>query len=452
MAYPSKLINNDAEQAVLGSLLIDPDAYLKVDFLRSDDFFHINHRWIYEAITALNDRRRPVDFVTLLDELEVRGHLTEVGGSARITNLITVTPTAVNVEHYGRIVQNASSLRRMWDTTGEVAKVINDSETDADATWEKVSTLWSAAEPSREDGEVLLWKDSIEILYEYQFAEQERQRRIEAGELVPIDFPWKAITPYIEILDGGMLMVVAAHTSVGKTSFFENLAEHWARGGLQIAFFHAELSPKKMLHRRTCRLIGTSMSILKRGGGIDDINKATDMVSNWRGGINYVHCPGWTAQRVAGKVRAMHRGRLCDVAIVDYLQKLRLILERSQNPAAGIGQQVEVIKTTGEILDIPTVMGSQFKRAEADREFKTASGIRGSGEVEERANVVLTLDRSILEGPLFINGVPVGKRGDRSPRMECRVDKNTDGDTGNFPLIFKGSRYHILDVNGAQGV
>ena len=99
---------------MLGSLLIDPDAIIKVaNFLRAEDFYRERHGWLYDAMLTLNERREPLDFVTVVDELERRGQLEEIGGPAYITDLIGSTPTAIYVDHYARIVERTAVLRRL---------------------------------------------------------------------------------------------------------------------------------------------------------------------------------------------------------------------------------------------------------------------------------------------------------------------------------------------------
>ena len=121
--------NTEAEEAVLGGLLIDPDAIIRVaTILRPEDFYREKHGWIYDSIQILHERREPVDFLTVCDELERRSQLKEVGGAAFITSLINAVPTSIHVEHYARIVRDQAMLRRLitaasvvglfWTATG----------------------------------------------------------------------------------------------------------------------------------------------------------------------------------------------------------------------------------------------------------------------------------------------------------------------------------------------
>ena len=125
--------NVEAEQAVLGSLLIDPDAIIKVaSTLRDADFYREPHQWIYRALFSLHERREPADFVTLVDELERNDQLDEIGGPAYITQLINNTPTAIYVDHYARIVERTATLRRLIGAANQIAAFAYDESHEVD--------------------------------------------------------------------------------------------------------------------------------------------------------------------------------------------------------------------------------------------------------------------------------------------------------------------------------
>ncbi|HXW00072.1 MAG TPA: DnaB-like helicase N-terminal domain-containing protein, partial [Anaerolineae bacterium] len=125
--------NVEAEEAVLGSLLIDTDAIIRVaTFLQPSDFYVERHNWVFEAIRDLHERREPADLVTLTDELERRGQLGEIGGAAYLTSLINATPTSIHVEYYARIVERTAVLRRLIDAAGQIARLAYEDTEDAD--------------------------------------------------------------------------------------------------------------------------------------------------------------------------------------------------------------------------------------------------------------------------------------------------------------------------------
>ena len=125
--------NIEAEQSVLGSLLIDSDAIVRIaPFLRAEDFYRETHSLIYQAILDLHERREPADFITLCDELERRNHLEEVGGAAYLTSLINAVPTSIHVEYYAHIVERTAILRRLITAAGQIASIAYEEAEDVD--------------------------------------------------------------------------------------------------------------------------------------------------------------------------------------------------------------------------------------------------------------------------------------------------------------------------------
>ena len=134
--------NLEAERAVLGSLLIAPDAIIKVaNFLRAEDYFRERHAWIYDVMMSLQERHEPLDFVTVQDELERRGQLQEVGGPAYLTELASSTPTSINVDFYARIVERTALLRRLITAATEIATLAYDESRDVDEVIDRAEAL-----------------------------------------------------------------------------------------------------------------------------------------------------------------------------------------------------------------------------------------------------------------------------------------------------------------------
>jgi len=216
METPDKMIphNVEAEEALLGSLLIDPEALYRVSpFLKGEDLYIQKNAWIYEAIFALHERREPIDFVTLCDELERRGQLEEVGGAAYITHLVNAVPSAIHVEAYGHIVEQAAVRRRLISAASQIAQLAYQETEDIDQTVDQAEQALFSVSQRRITRDLAPIQDVIRRYYdriEYLYAHQ--------GE--PLGVP----TGYMDIdrLLGGLqrsdFIIVAARPSVGKTS------------------------------------------------------------------------------------------------------------------------------------------------------------------------------------------------------------------------------------------
>jgi replicative DNA helicase len=443
---PDRLYDLDTEKAVIGSFLIDPDAIIKVaDILAPDDFHDSRYRAIFETVRDLYREDVPADPVVITQRMD--GQLGE-GGIGYLYELADATPTAMRVIHYAKVVNRLGTLRRLMSTAGKIAKLAYNANGESlDVVFGNVRKLVDAVAPLETDKALLRWAESLDAFFLRQLKREEETKAIESGARVArVGFPFKVLQRFISYLRPGMLAIVAAESSVGKTTFMEVCAEHWAMEGLQVVFFHLELSHQFMLDRRMCRWSGEALRLIESGEITRKMDDATERLKRWTGGVHYVHCPGWTAQRIATKARQLADKGLCDVAVVDYLQKMKRVYRRGQNDASAVGTQVETLKTCGEQLGIPWLMGSQFSRASQHAERKTGKLIRDSGEPEEKANVVITLHRDILDSEQRDEeDRVVAHPGDRSPEVQVRVDKNTSGPTGDCALIMNGARFLMLD-------
>lgn len=445
----SELVDLAIERATLGSCLIDPDAMMKIETIVSGkDFVGPGHQYLFDAIYKLyNQQADPGDYLLL--EKTLGDKATDVGtgtlqGMAYVLDLMDRTPSALRVVKYATIVSRLSTLRGLVNVAGQIAKLAYNSENAAlDEVFNNARALVDAATPQSNDEHVLMWLESLAKFFDFQLTRVADLDAIASGEATSwVSFPWERISKFIKYVREGMLVCVAAGSSVGKTAFLECWAEYLAQRGLNVAFFHLELSHQVMLDRRMCRHSGVPMDQIEDGYMGPETTSASERLREWKGGITYIHAPGWTAQRIAGQSRMLRDKGLCDVAIVDYFQKMRMIFTAGNNVAQARGQQAETLKICSEQLGIPFIVASQFSKASKQKARKTADDIRDTGELEEKSNIVITLDREVLDEDL-----PNAKAGERNPMTKGRVDKNTMGKTGDFPLYYDGARFQFTDVD-----
>jgi replicative DNA helicase len=191
------------------------------------------------------------------------------------------------------------------------------------------------------------------------------------------------------------------------------------------------------------------MKVVESGVVTEEMEKSDRKINVWKAGVHYVHCPGWSARRIANYARMMKRKGKCDLVIVDYLQKIRLFYRKGWTPELALADVAEVFKNSAEIFGIPYILGSQMNRASKEEKRRTSSGIRGSGQIEERSNLAITLNRAILDED-FVNpetGEVLAEEGGRHPVTDVRVDKNTFGPTGDTQLWMQGNRFTFYDVD-----
>jgi len=430
----------DAERALLGSLLIGPEVILDIDPpLSPSDFYHERNGALFSILAGMGEAARG-DYVTVVSE--VRSAKLD-WTDAELTALIGETPTSVHAPHYAAIIREKAALRRLLGAAAEIAKLAFAPDADSRSVWEQARQVVDQAITQDGDEATLTFRDSL-VWYLSLLERRAEERQTERPVLA---FPWQALKSYIPLLRPGTVAIVAAASGVGKTAFCECCAEEWARIGFKVAFFHFELAHSVMLDRRTARLAGVPIWELERGERPEDVDRITDAISRWPGEITYTHCPGWTMQRVGLKARQLAGRGLADVVIVDYLQKARYQeTVRGLTPAQMRGQDVEALKVLAEELGIVVILASQLNREAQSQRRKTRFTIRDTGEADEKANIVITLDREILETSLRDDGKVVADEGELSPEVVVRVDKNTLGKTGEGRLVLNGERFRLADM------
>lgn len=307
---------------------------------------------------------------------------------------------------------------------------------------------WLAAQiqrlGGRHDDARLTWPASFD-LYEQIMARRAEIAALPESERRVLTWPWATWRQYLDPLDPGLLAVLAGADGSGKTLYAENLAEHWAKHGLNVVFLHFELNRALMLDRRTVRHTGIMRRVLKEGRLTAqqeaERQRANDDLRAWPGSITYVHTPGWTMERAMGEVGALTADDLCDVFVVDYLEKAapstRQLKSHGSNVFAREADDVEIVKRAAEQLERPGVLLAQLnkmgKRESFDQLDRTA--IRGAGEKTEKANIVVLFHRESNESQI----------------VKVRIDKNTLGPCGAFEQFMEAARFLVNDIaTGAE--
>src|SRR5581483_11344177 len=373
----------EAEEAVLGSILINPDAIFEVAaFLQASDFFIVRNAWIYEAINAVHDRGEAIDNLTVIQELRNRGQLESVGGSAYIAYLMNNTPTHIHAETYGHIVERAAIRRRLLTAASEIAQTALEENAEINEVIDRVeSTLFSVTErrlrkdliPARQA--VSEYFNRIEYLYTHQ------------------DEPLGLPTGFIDLdkLLGGLqrsdLCIVAARPGVGKTSFMLSIALNAARARpskpTTIAIFSMEMSTEQLIQRFIAA--ETSINSQKlRLGNLDEREwglfvEATGKLSNLR--LFLDDTPAVSVPQIRTKCRRLYREHGLDLIIVDYLQLMSAGIGRNENRVQEISYISRGLKELARELNVPLLSAAQLSRAVEQRQDKRPqlSDLRESG-------------------------------------------------------------------------
>jgi replicative DNA helicase len=421
----------EAEQSVLGALLIDRDAVVEVaEFLRPEDFYRNHHGTIYAAIVELFERREPVDIVTVAEGLERSGHLEEVGGSAYLTSLINLTPTAVNAVHYARIVERKAVLRNLIAAAGKIAGVGYEDSPDVDESIDRAEQeLFSVSQKRVSSGfsplRTLLHAayDRLDFLHQHK------------GEISGIRTGFADLDAMTTGLQKSDLILVAARPSIGKTSLALNFAEHAAvREGKTVGVFSLEMSKEQLVLRLLSSVANIDSQRLRTGflEEMDFTRLAPAMNALAEAPVYIDDTPNISTMELRTKARRLQAESGLDMVIVDYLQMMQSSsMSKDTNRVQEVSDISRGLKALARELQIPVVALSQLSRQPEMRENKEPrlSDLRDSGGLEQDADLVMFLWRE--------KDRPAEDQESDGEIINLRLAKHRNGPTGETKLWFK---------------
>ncbi len=431
--------NIEAEQAVLGALLIDPDAILKVaTFLRAQDFYRESHRWIYEALLALHERREPPDILTVQDELERQGHLEEIGGPAYLTELMNSTPTSLYVDHYARIVERTAILRRLIHAAGQIAELAYQEANDVDEVVDRAEQIIFQISEHRSQrdlrpiGTVMRdVVDRIDFLATHQ------------GTIMGVPTGFTLLDRMLGGLQKSDLIILAGRPGMGKTSLALSIAQNAAkRHDARVAIFSLEMSAEQLV-QRLLSVESAIDSYRLRLGQIHEeewpiLLEAANTLAHTR--IFIDDTPGATVTEIRTKARRLYAEHGLDLILIDYMQLMSggRAMGRGENRQQEISYISRSLKALARELNVPVVAISQLSRAVESRSDKRPmlSDLRESGSIEQDADVVLFVYREDY----------YDEETDRQNIADIIVAKHRHGSTGTVSLYFRKELTQFRDL------
>lgn len=451
--YAEKLPPHDteAEEAVIGSLLIDGEAIMKVvHLLRPEDFYTEKNRFCYEACLALFQRGEAINQVTVAHQLALQNRLEEVGGAAYLSHLVSIVPTPLHIEHYARIVSRTATMRRLIQAAGEIAALGYEGAVDVQAALNRAEDILfrvRARQPSRD------FVSLREVLDQYL---EEKATVIE-----PLERKGAAILTGFQPLDellGGLqrsdMIVLAARPSLGKSSLALNVAVNAAKGGAVVGIFSLEMSREQLALRMLASEAGVDGHRLRLGlyteAEEQRIMDAIGVLSELPIYIDDTPLLGIVELR--SKARRLRLERNADLFIVDYLQLMQSD-GRSENRVQEISEISRSLKGVARDLNVPLLAVSQLSRAVELRPSHRPqlSDLRESGSIEQDADVVLFIYRDDVyytqeEWEHRFPDKPYPKN-----IAEIIVAKHRHGPVGTLNLLFKDrlARFENVPAQGA---
>ena len=391
-----KLPPNDieAEEAVIASLLVDPEAIYKIaPNLKPDDFFREKNTWAYEACLALWERNQSINQITVAHELARRGRLEEVGGAAYLSRLVTELPTSVGVEHYAGLVQRDSSYRKLITAAGHIAQMAYQAGPDVGNVLARAETLIAGIR----QGESIRDFVHVKELLEGYLSSADAVTGAEAAQARAITTGFMDLDTLLGGLKRSDLIVVAARPSVGKTSLALNFARNAAaRQQASVGVFSVEMAAEQIVQRLLASESGVDSTRLGFGMHSDReqgrIVNALGVLSELN--IYFDDTAMLTVAEMRAKARRLHLERGLDLLIVDHLQLVHGGT-RSDNRVQEVGHITRSLKELARDLDVPVIACSQLSRAAEARptHIPQLSDLRESGSIEQDADVVMFIYR-----------------------------------------------------------
>jgi replicative DNA helicase len=427
-----------AEESVVGSVLIDGESLARItSYLKSPDFYGQKNRWCFDACLALMERGEAINQVTVSHELSLHDDkLESVGGAAYLAHLVATVPTSVHIEHYAQIVQRTSVMRQIIRAGERIAEIGYQSGPDTETAISNAEQLLYGVRSGRGARDFTPIRQFLDIYMEASGAIESS----DASRLAPVITGFPQID---ELLGGGLqrsdLVIIAARTSLGKSTLALNMARHSASQGFSVGVFSLEMSGEQI----AMRLLASEANVDSHRLRINLINNdeesrvldAIGMLSDLPLYID--ETPFQTMMEIRGKSRRLQTERGLDLLIVDYLQLIDT--GRNDNRAMALGEVSRSLKSLARELDIPILACAQLSRAPDQRpnHRPMLSDLRESGSIEQDADVVAFIYREDIytEREDWERKFPTQPYPENV--AEIMVLKHRNGPTGTVPLLFQ---------------
>ncbi|SHE85919.1 primary replicative DNA helicase [Seinonella peptonophila] len=434
--------NHEAEQAVLGAILIEPSVLIPViERLKPDDFYRQGHQRLLEVMMGLAEKGVPVDVVTLTSELQDRRLLDEVGGVTYLTELTTVIPTAANVEYYAKIVEEKSILRRLIRTATQIATMGYNSEDEITEILDEAEKQILQIGQKRIRGGFVPIRDVL--LDTYQQIEMMHENKDSLRGLATGFIDLDRMTSGFQKSD---LIIIAARPSMGKTAFALNVAQNVAmRTGETVALFNLEMSAPQLVMRMLAAEGNIDAQAFRTGRLQDeDWEKLTMAISSLSEAPIFIDdTPGVSVFDIRAKLRRLQTEQGLGMVVIDYLQ---LISGRG-----GDSRQQEIseisrsLKLIAREFNVPVISLSQLSRAVEQRQDKRPmlSDLRESGSIEQDADIVAFLYRDDY----------YNEESEKKNIAEVIIGKQRNGPVGKVELLFLKNYNKFLSLESTfQGI
>ncbi|GGN95120.1 replicative DNA helicase [Saccharibacillus kuerlensis] len=422
--------NLEAEQAVLGAVLLQAEALITVmEKITADDFYDKSHQMIFEAMVQLGEESQPIDLVTLASLLKDKGQLEDLGGVSYLSKLAHAVPTAANVEYYAQMIEEKAMLRRLIRTA---TQIVSEGYTGG----EDVGLMLSDAERKileisnrRSSGGFVAIRD---VLMEVFDRVETLHQNLGGGGTTGIPSGFVDLDNMTAGFQRNDLIILAARPSVGKTAFALNVAQNVSvRAGETVAIFSLEMSAAQLVQRMICAEANLDASVMRTGEfkSDEDWTKLTMGIASLSEAEIYIDdTPGITVADIRSKCRRLKKEKGLGMIVIDYLQLISGRGKAGENRQQEVSEISRTLKQIARELEVPVIALSQLSRGVEQRQDKRPmmSDLRESGSIEQDADIVAFLYRDD-----YYNADTEKKN-----IIEIIIAKQRNGPVGTVELVF----------------
>lgn len=424
--------------SLLGAILIDEETLADIsDKLRPNDFYDKRHVLIFDGMMRLYERHRPVDLLTLSEELTKKAELEIVGGSAYLTELTNYVPTAAHATSYAEIISQKAVRRRLIKASGDIAELGYDED-------QEISELLSAAESelfSVSDTSTKQDLVSLEQILTESFDRMEELHR-GGGKLRGIPTGWRDLDNMTAGLQQSDLIILAARPAMGKTTLVTNLAYNVAtKAKKSVLFFSLEMSKEQLVDRMLADASGVDAWNIRTGNlSDDDFEKLSHAMGEMAEAPIFIDdTPGVTVLEMRTKARREAHNNPLGLIIIDYLQLMQGSGRSDGNRVQEVSEISRGLKLIARELNVPVVALSQLSRTVETRnpQIPQLSDLRESGSIEQDADIVAFIYREAYYNP----------ETDRQNITDLIIAKHRNGPVGKVELYFHPERLRFMSLD-----
>jgi len=430
--------NLDAEMSLLGAVLIDEETLADIsEHVKPHDFYDKRHGLVYEAMMRLYERHKPVDLLTLTEELKKKNDIETIGGSAYLTELTNYVPTAAHAEAYAELVSQKAIRRRLIKASAEISEMSFDEETSTEELLGQAEAqLFSVSDASLKNDLV-----SIESILTDSFDRMEELHR-NKGQLRGVRTGYRDLDNMTAGLQRSDLIILAARPAMGKTTLVTNLAYNVATIAKQpVLFFSLEMSKEQLVDRMLADASGVDAWNIRTGNlSDDDFSKLSDAMGEMAEAPIFIDdTPGVSVLEMRTKARRAAHEQPLGLIIIDYLQLMQGSGKSDGNRVQEVSEISRGLKLIARELNVPVIALSQLSRSVETRspQIPQLSDLRESGSIEQDADIVMFIYREAYYNP----------ETERENITDLIIAKHRNGPTGKVELFFHPERLRFMSLD-----